>query len=101
METKMSCPPILRWNLVRAGRLSWLLQGGPIAFVTILALCLLPFLVHALVKPGTLKRQPADTQPTRLARLSKTISVRAAGRGNPTINLRDCHEVLTSDVVVE
>jgi hypothetical protein len=79
-------------------RLFWLFQRGPIALVTILTLCLLPFLVHALVKTGTGNTQPADRQPARLARLSETVSVHAAGRGNPTINLSDGHDVLTSYV---
>src|SRR5207253_8937804 len=58
----------------------------------------LPFLVHVFGETKTPKTQPADNQPGELARLSETISVHAAGRGNPTINLSDGHDLLTSYV---
>lgn len=38
----------------------------------------------------------ATTSTTPLARLSESISVHASGRGNPSINLSDGHDVLTS-----
>jgi hypothetical protein len=94
----MRCPPIRVGNLAQKPQRSRLLQRGPIALVAILTLCLLPFLVHALVKTKTPKTGTPDNQPTRLARLSETVSVHAAGRGNPTINLSDGHDVLTSYV---
>src|SRR6266700_5227973 len=43
------------------------------------------------------RNKPAAERPTP-SRLSKQVSVRAAGRGNPTINLSDGREVLTSYV---
>src|SRR5438067_131247 len=94
----MRCPPIRVRSLAQKPRLSKLQERGPIALVTILAVCLLPLLVHALVKTETPKKQSADDQPPRLARLSDAVSVRAAGRGNPTINLSDGRDVLTSYV---
>jgi len=89
----MSCPPIRLRCLAQKPRLSWLLQRGPIALVTILTLCFLPFLVHAFVN-----RKAPKIQSAKLARLSETVSVRAAGSRNPTINLSDGHDVLTSYV---
>src|SRR5436190_770873 len=93
----MRCPPIRLLSLAQSHRLKRLLPRGPIALAAILALCLLPFLVHALVKTKTATTQPGD-QATRPARLSESVSVHAAGRGNPTINLSDGHDVLTSYV---
>jgi hypothetical protein len=94
----MHCPPIRLRSVPPKARLSRLPSRGPIAIVTILTFCLLPFLVHALVKTETPKKQLADNQPQRLARLSETVSVHAAGRGKPTINLSDGRDVLTSYV---
>jgi hypothetical protein len=64
--------------------------------VTILTLSFIPFLVHALIETGTPKTGTPGNQPARLARLNETVTIHAAGRGNPTINLSDGHEVLTS-----
>src|SRR5882672_5355262 len=94
----MRCPPIRLLSLAQSHRLKRLLPRGPIALAAILTLCLLPFLVHALVKRETPGNQAADKQAQKLARLNETVSVHAAGRGNPTINLSDGREVLTSYV---
>src|SRR5437588_2789600 len=96
METEMSCSPMRRWHLVRRPRLSWLRLRDPIALVTILALCFLPSLVQALVNTATFKANRTDIQPAKLSRLSETVSVHAAGGGNPTIHLSDGHDLLTS-----
>src|SRR5437764_2350192 len=92
----MRCPPIRVRRPAQKPQLLWLLQRVPLALVTTLTLCFLPFLVHALIE--TTKTGTPDKAPARLARLSQTISVHAAGRGNPTINLSDGHDLLTSYV---
>ncbi|HBB94854.1 MAG TPA: hypothetical protein DC054_05635, partial [Blastocatellia bacterium] len=91
----MRCPKIPLRQLALQPRLEWLLQRGPIALV-ILTFGLFPFLVYALFNPRTV--EPAVIQPASLARLSETVSVRAASRDNPTIKLSDGHDVLTSYV---
>src|SRR5882672_7721116 len=93
----MRCPPNRLRSLVQGARLSRLLKRSPFALVAILTLSLLPLLVHALINT-TPKIQPAANQPARPARLSETASVHAAGRGNPTINLRDGYDLETSYV---
>ena len=92
----MRCPPIRVRRVAQKPKVLWLLQRVPIAFVITFTLCFLPFLVHALIE--TTKTGTPDKAPSRLARLSQTISVHAAGRGNPTINLSDGHDLLTSYV---
>src|SRR5438067_1238179 len=94
----MRCPPIRVRRVAQKPQLLWLLQRVPIAFVTTLTLCFLPFLVHALIETKTPKTETPDKTPARPARLSEIISVHAAGRGNPTINLSDGHDLLTSYV---
>ena len=95
-ENEMRCPPIRVRRPAQKPQLLWLLQRVPLALVTTLTLCFLPFLVHALIEAT--KTGTPDKAPARLARLSQTISVHAAGRGNPTINLSDGHDLLTSYV---
>src|SRR5207302_893242 len=94
----MRCPPIRAHRVAQKPQLLWLLQRVPIALVTTLTLCFLPFLVHALIETRTPKTGTPDKALARLARLSETISVHAAGRGNPTINLSDGRDLLTSYV---
>src|SRR2546426_12002349 len=96
MGTKMSCPPLRHRSWAQKPWSCWFLQLRAIAPVAILTVCLLPFLVHAFGETKSPKTQLADNQPVELARLSKTISVHAAGRGNPTINLSVGHHLLTS-----
>src|SRR3989442_7366439 len=98
MGTKMSCPPLRHRCQAQKPQSCWFLQLCAIAPVAILAVCLLPFLVHAFGETKTPKTPLANNQPRELARLSKTVSVHAAGRGNPTINLSDGHDVLSSYV---
>src|SRR5437588_5055882 len=98
MGSKMSCPPLRHRCWAQKPWSCWLLQLRAIAPVAILTVCLLPFLVHVFGETKTPKTQPADNQPGELARLSETISVHAAGRGNPTINLSDGRDLLTSYV---
>src|SRR5207237_521085 len=93
---KMPCPPLRHRSWAQKPWSYWFLQFRAIAPVAILTVCLLPFLVHAFGDTKTPKTQLADNQPGELARLSKTISVQAAGRGHPTINLSDGHDLLTS-----
>src|SRR5207247_3144243 len=54
--------------------------------------------VRAFAKAKSNNTQPGKPQPAKLARLSETVSIHAAGRGNPTINLSDGHDLLTSYV---
>src|SRR5438093_810196 len=98
MGSKMSCPPLRHRCRAQKPWSCWFLQPRAIAPVAILTVCLLPFLVHAFGEARPPKTLLADNQPRELARLSKTISVHAAGRGNPTINLSDGHDLLTSIV---
>src|SRR2546422_1685972 len=98
MGTEMSCPPLRHRSWAQKPWSCRFLQLRAIAPVAILTVCLLPFLVHAFGERKTPKTQLADNQPGEVARLSKTISIHAAGRGNPTINLSDGHDVLTSYV---
>src|SRR5438552_2815722 len=96
MGTKMSCPPLRHRCWAQKPWSCWFLQPRAIAPVAILTVCLLPFLVHAFGETKTPKTQLADNQPGELARLSADVSVRAAGRGNPSISLNDGHDLLTS-----
>src|SRR5256885_15282806 len=98
MGSKMPCPPLRHRCRAQKPWSCWFLQPRAIAPVAILTVCLLPFLVHAFGETKSPKTQLADNQPGELARLSETISVHAAGRGNPTINLNDGHDLLTSYV---
>src|SRR5438309_12000542 len=68
-------------------------------FGLILTLCLAFALSHWSERV-TASSKPGNNQPNRaaLARMSERISVHAAGRANPTINLSDGREVLTSYV---
>ena len=92
----MPYPPV-RQHLTRRLPTRHFLKGRTLAFITILALCSIPFFVHTFTKGKTRGSQP-NFQPGKLARLSETISIHAAGRGNPTINLSDGHDLLTSYV---
>ena len=94
----MRCPPIGLRNLEQENRVSRVLPHGPIALAMVLTLCLLPLLVHALIKAKPPKTETLGNHEARLARLSEAVTVHAAGRGNPTINLSDGRDVLTSYV---
>src|SRR5438128_5741231 len=96
MGSKMSCPPLRHRCRAQKPWSCWFLQPRAIAPVAILTVCLLPFLVHAVGETKSPKTQLADNQPGELARLSADVSVRAAGRGNPSISLSDGHDLLTS-----
>src|SRR5438128_8147672 len=96
MGSKMSCPPLHHRCRAQKPWSCWFLQPRAIAPVAILTICLLPFLVHTFGETKSPKTQLADNQPGELARLSTTISVHAAGRGNPSISLSDGHDLLTS-----
>jgi CSLREA domain-containing protein len=74
-----------------------LFQTHIIAFIAIVTLCIFPFVARAFIGTGT-PRTPASNQPPKPARLSEAVSIRAAGRGNPTIKLNDGHDVLTAYV---
>src|SRR2546422_3708957 len=97
MGSKMSCPPLRHRCRAQKPWSCWL-QPRAIAPVAILTVCLLPFLVHAFGETKPPKTQLADNQPGELARLSADVSVRAAGRGNPSISLSDGHDLLTTYV---
>src|SRR5438128_2703936 len=96
MGSKMPCPPLRHRCRAQKPWSCWFLQPRAIAPVAILTVCLLPFLVHAVGETKSPKTQLADNQPGELARLSADVSVRAAGRGNPSISLSDGHDLLTS-----
>src|SRR5205085_5332380 len=95
---QMYYPSIPTQSLAQESRLSWLRRRGLIGLVTALTFCLLPFLAHALIETKTPKTQPAANQRIEPARLSQAVSVHAAGRGNPPINLNDGRDLLTSYV---
>src|SRR5437588_428402 len=94
----MPYPPVWRQHLTRRLPSRWILKSRPIVLITILALCTIPFLVRAFAKAKSSSTHHGKPQPAKLARLSETISIHAAGRGNPTINLSDGHDLLTSYV---
>src|SRR3989442_8582724 len=91
----MPYPPIRRQHLTR--RLPSH-KTRTIVIIGILVLCSIPFLVRALAKAKRNSTHHAKPQPANLARLSETVSIHSAGRGNPTINLSDGHDLLTSYV---
>ena len=92
----MPYPPV-RQHLTRRLPTRHFLKGRTLAFITILALCSIPFLVHTFTKAKT-RGSESNSPPAKLARLSETISIHAAGRGNPAINLSDGRDLLTSYV---
>src|SRR5437667_9609677 len=92
----MPYPPV-RQHLTRRLPTRHFLKGRTLAFITILALCSIPFFVHNFIKAKTRGSQ-SNSPPAKLARLSETVSIHAAGRCNPTINLSDGHDLLTSYV---
>jgi len=83
-----STPTLLRWRS---------LKRQSLAITTIVILCLLSFLVSGLPQ-STSGSRSANRKPEEPARLSDAVSVQARGRGNPTINLSDGHQLLTSYV---
>src|SRR2546429_2738340 len=96
MGSKMPCPPLRHRCRAQKPWSFWFLQPRAIAPVAILTVCLLPFLVHAFGETKSPKTLLANNQPRELARLSADVSVRAAGRANPSISLSDGHDLLTS-----
>src|SRR5205823_3295644 len=93
----MPYPPVRRQHLTRRLPSPWFLKARTIVLIAILVLCSIPFFVHTFTKAKTRGSQP-NSPPAKLARLSETISIHAAGRGNPAINLSDGHDLLTSYV---
>src|SRR5437870_2658187 len=93
----MPYPPVRRQHLTRRLPSRRFPKSRTAVLIAILVLCSIPFFVHTFTKGKTRGSQP-NFQPGKLARLSETISVHAAGRGNPTINLSDGHDLLTSYV---
>jgi hypothetical protein len=90
-------PPTTRSRfLARSPRKCHIPKAHLIALISILALCSLPFLVGAFAGVTPSSTTDSNQRRSELARLSDSISVHAAGRGNPTINLSDGHDVLTS-----
>src|SRR3989475_7367376 len=94
----MPYPPVRRQHLTRRLPSRRILKARTIALITILALCSIPFLARAFAKAKSNSTQHGKPQPAKLARLSETVSIHPAGRGNPTINLSDGHDLLTSYV---
>src|SRR2546428_1930952 len=92
----MPYPPVRRQHLTRRLPSRRILKARTIALITILALCSIPFLARAFAKAKSNSTQHGKPQPAKLARLSETVSIHPAGRGNPTINLSDGHDLLTS-----
>jgi hypothetical protein len=79
-------------------RLSRLFSQNPTAGATLLLVCLVPFLVHALNERKTPLTTIPDKQSAKLTRLSEAVSVRVEKPGNPAINLSDGRDLLTSYV---
>jgi hypothetical protein len=68
-----------------------------ILLIGLAALPFLPALNRLVARPWAVSKATNTKGKTiNLARLSQSVSVRAAGRGNRTINLSDGREVLTS-----
>src|SRR5437899_2913700 len=103
----MSVPPTraglstsfpLRPRTTRRSSLKHRTNGVPtLWFAVVLTLSLVPALFYPFARITGLSTStthgPAKGD---LARMSERVSVHAAGRGNPTINLSDGREVLTS-----
>jgi CSLREA domain-containing protein len=71
------------------------LNSQLLGLAIIASLSALPFLVHGLARTKRRSEQTASEQNGwEPARLRETVSVYAAGRGNPTINLSDGHELV-------
>ncbi len=68
-----------------------------LVLITIASLGFLPFLVRGRARAKS-HNQPSGHPAARLARLSESISVQAAGRGNPSLNLSDGHDLITQYV---
>src|SRR2546428_11805024 len=94
----MPYPPVRRQHLTRRLPSRRILKARTIALIQILVLCTIPFLARPFAKGKSNNTQHGKPQPAKLARLSETVSIHAAGRGNPTINLSDGHDLLTSYV---
>src|SRR5215471_19209010 len=78
-----------------------LAQGRCLGMKRILGFLILPAVIAVASTAGL--RSPAEAKKKgesergahQLARLSEEVSIRAAGRGNPYINLGDGHDLLT------
>src|SRR6266566_126067 len=81
-----------------AGNPRRLWSGRSIVLATTLALCLAPVLLYGIVESKSPKREVGSQRTTKTARLSERVSIHAADRGNPAINLSDGHDLLTSYV---
>jgi CSLREA domain-containing protein len=82
----LSCRPQLFW-------IQLILPVGT------MALSFIPALTRVIARsPATANATTTKRETPNLARLSESVNVRAAGRGNPTIKLSDGREVLTAYV---
>ena len=90
----MSCPPSHHLSLIRLPKQKGHLEVQLLISLTILSICFLPFSGRGLTgtKP---RRGPDNAEQEHPARLSESVAVSEAGRGNFTINLSDDREVLT------
>ncbi|MEK6322315.1 MAG: VCBS repeat-containing protein [Acidobacteriota bacterium] len=63
----------------------------------VVGIALAPVLAHRMQRAAATASATASSKPTQIqrARMSDEISIHAAGRGNPWINLSDGHELIT------
>ena len=110
----MSCPPSHHPSLIPLPKRKRHLEVQLLISLTILSICFLPSSGRG-VTGSRMPRRPENTElhpaartlssdggasdqkeRSELARLSDHVSVHAAGRGNPIINLSDGHDVVTA-----
>ncbi|MFN2511686.1 MAG: Calx-beta domain-containing protein [Pyrinomonadaceae bacterium] len=72
----------------------WLLRKSHVAFITIVGLCFLPYISHAV--SGLRTPDPKVAQRATLDSVSDSVSARGAGLSNQSINSSNGHDPLTS-----
>src|ERR1043165_3294080 len=69
------------------------LKNCLVVFISLTALC---FALPHWITKATASKGSASPKQTELARMSEQVSIHAAGKGNPYINLSDGREVITA-----
>ena len=87
----MSYPLTRQWFSTATRKSARLL----LVLIAIVSLCLLPFLVRGWARIETPNRSSGHNDRS-IARLSDDVSVHAASRDNPLLNLSDGHDLITT-----
>src|SRR6266446_4949580 len=91
----MSCPPSHHLPLICLPKQKGHLEVQLLISLTILSICFLPFSGRGVTGTRT-PRRPDNIEQGHAARMSKSVTVRAAGRGNPTLKLNDGRNLVTA-----